>query len=472
MRGAIVLLLCCLPGWAGNACVSQRSGDWGDGSLWGNCGGAAPGDGDTAAIADGHTVTVRAGAVVGASGRPVYSYISSVSIAAAGSGGSGGCALAFTGGTPNGSGQAGSCALSGGGVAAATLYVPRRWYAAASAQPACTFTAGGLSGQSCATVWQQGGGTPAVHLGASGQLVIAGGAALTVRGDILYTHGAANQLPGVILQAGSGLVFDSSQAAGLSDGRKPMYSYGGTGSGQYRAFVISGSASSHASVSSSGNPGMFTTHDFGVGGSYTWEYGAISGMGDETSPAIWSEFLAGSSVTWDIQRTTFDRCGRLQRGLDADNAVFRHNYNRHTNTAGSTPMFLVSSKTTGIRELKNNYFDKQFGNGVINTGGNLGMVVENNIFADGSQSAQLAASMVGNAFLGTTSFTLNSGNAIGYFGPGVTCQTARDNFFAFIGPKNNPHVVGSGANAGSLDICKVVFWPSEDLPATGFDMGG
>ena len=52
-----------------NTCLSLSSGNWNDSSKWTTCGGGVPGNGDTAKIGQGHTITVPAGyhAVVGLS---------------------------------------------------------------------------------------------------------------------------------------------------------------------------------------------------------------------------------------------------------------------------------------------------------------------------------------------------------------------------------------------------------------------
>ena len=52
-----------------NTCLSQASGNWNVAGTWTTCGGGVPGDGDTAKIAQGQTVTIPAGyhAVVGLS---------------------------------------------------------------------------------------------------------------------------------------------------------------------------------------------------------------------------------------------------------------------------------------------------------------------------------------------------------------------------------------------------------------------
>jgi hypothetical protein len=69
MRTPICLFLLSTAAFA-NTCLSVASGNWNDPSKWTTCGGGVPGDGDTAKIAQGQTITIPAGyhAIVGASG--------------------------------------------------------------------------------------------------------------------------------------------------------------------------------------------------------------------------------------------------------------------------------------------------------------------------------------------------------------------------------------------------------------------
>jgi hypothetical protein len=68
MRTLICLLLLSTAAFANN-CLSSGSGNWNDSSKWTTCGGGVPGDGDTAKIGQGHTITIPGGyhAIVGLS---------------------------------------------------------------------------------------------------------------------------------------------------------------------------------------------------------------------------------------------------------------------------------------------------------------------------------------------------------------------------------------------------------------------
>jgi hypothetical protein len=295
-----------------------------------------------------------------------------------------------------------------------------------------------------------------------------------VRGDILYTAAAGNTANGVEMQARSSLVFDSSLATALSDGSKPIYSYGGDANAQFRGFALSGTSESPVNLSSdaAGAVATISLHGYSTGGVYVWNYANVSRLGDTGFPVLEAQYLATLPATIDIQHSQFDSCSRVWKSADAANATTRYNFNRTTNTVGTTPLFFVSSTSTGTREIKNNVFDKQPGNGGVSSGSQVAFVLDNNIFMDGVAMNGLTASSVGNAVLGTTATTLSSGSALGNLhGDGVTCAMAHDNFYAFIGPKNNPHLLGTQANSLSLDICKVMFWPSEDIPSAGYDTG-
>lgn len=61
---ALLLLCVCASSALAAACVSNGTGPWATAGTWTSCGGGVPGDGDTAAIADGHVVTIAASTTV------------------------------------------------------------------------------------------------------------------------------------------------------------------------------------------------------------------------------------------------------------------------------------------------------------------------------------------------------------------------------------------------------------------------
>lgn len=358
-REVLLLLLGFVSLLHGAAYTSNCSGspcNWSVSTNWIPQG--VPGDGDTVSIANGHTVVVNGSATAGTSGAPVYSQVTAVSVHSAGSGGSGACTVAFSGGTMvNSSPAKATCTLSGGAVTSVAL-TDRGWYAGASTQPTCSFSATGLTGAACSVdAWVQGGGTAAINLNASGQLTIATSATLTVRGSIQYTGGSSNTANSITMQPGSGLVFDSSQAAGT-----PIYDFGQTAESGYRHIYAVCNQSQRCRISATGNIGVISTHGFLRGGGITAKYVDFSNIGDSLTPNQIGWYY--SNVTYDVEHSTFTNCGRWQymNYAGADSTLI-HSNNFHANTNDTTPLYVNGSGalTTGTRQINGNVFDKLVG---------------------------------------------------------------------------------------------------------------
>ena len=206
--------------------------------------------------------------------------------------------------------------------------------------------------------------TPAINLGNSGKLVIATGATLIVRGNVLFTGGGA--LPAVTMNAGSSWQFDSSLAASPSTTK---FYFGGTGYTELRPFIINGTSAQHVSVSSNaaGGNGYFTLQPgFFYGFPFTATYADFLRIGDATNPG-WNLQSYYSSSNWTVTHSTFTNCGAVDwhtLGLHAG-ATFIHDYNVHTGTL-SPQVVLVDTQnpmTSGAREIIGNVFDAPFGNG-------------------------------------------------------------------------------------------------------------
>lgn len=61
MKTLLLVLIMCGTAFAnGNACVDAASGNWNSATSWTACGGTFPGDGDTATISNGNTITITA----------------------------------------------------------------------------------------------------------------------------------------------------------------------------------------------------------------------------------------------------------------------------------------------------------------------------------------------------------------------------------------------------------------------------
>ncbi len=203
-------------------------------------------------------------------------------------------------------------------------------------------------------------GTPAIHLQKSGALVIAKGGDLRVRGDVIYTPGLDATTTAVTVQGGGAWHWDASKAAAP---QATCYSFHSSGDMAFRAFVLAGSAESHAVLGSdpAGGAGAFSRADKYYGGPFKAEYGDIARIGGTNTAGWdikWSPRPVG--VIWDVKHTTFSGCGQIRiTGFMQPGGVFRHAGNVHEGTLSKFVFlaFPCGPAANGVRELTGNVFD-------------------------------------------------------------------------------------------------------------------
>lgn len=453
MRVLIALLLCPLA-W-GAAYTSKATAcspgpcNWSAAGSWTE--GAVPGNGDTVSIANTHSVTVDVDVTVGTSVNAYYSYISSMSVQTGGSGGSGTCTATVSGGTNHGYGQQANCTLSSGAVSTVSLTVPRHWYATASAVPTCSFSATGLTGSACALVFHQGSGVAAIHLNASGKLTIGDGRTLRTRGTIVYTSGSDNTATAITFGSGARLIFDSSQAAALADGTKPIYSYGPSGSAALgiRPFVADCTPpASRCSISSDsgGNIASICNHSFVNSGPLTLKYVDISRMGNPHTGWMQSDMPAANTTA----NALVDHCNITGSGpvvlFHASGAAsFTFTANTLTGSIGRAAIEATfGAPTTGSFTLARNVFDLPLFT-CDPTGSGLraanGVTIEDNYFADRTcfynTAANPWASFARNFY---RTLVVHPSNNQGAYGD------LTDNYFFLDAVGDNWHVIGITRN--------------------------
>ncbi len=355
--------------------TSAQAGNWSSPSTW--TGGVVPGNGDTVTI--NHAVVVDTATTVGASGNPVYGYVSSIT----GSGGTGysSCTASIGSGTPLHAAVA-SCSVSGG-VATVSLG-DRGWYSAGT--PALTFTPVGGSGASWTLNYQAGGGTPAILVGVNGKITI--NANLTVRGDFIYGAEYGNTSDAIIFGPGTTTTMDSSLASGT-----PIYHIGPNADVAYRA-IRTNCISSRCTLTATGNISTIdglSISSFRFGPQIDFNNILISHFGDAITKAMLIDNENVSS--YKVLNSKFDTDGEvLVYTGDETYTVMRHEYNEHVNTVGNLSAdFYPLTKTPTIPEtIIGNVFDKSVGSG--SPGGSMplfGTTITGNYFGEILSSATL-----------------------------------------------------------------------------------
>ena len=214
------------------------------------------------------------------------------------------------------------------------------------------------------------GGTPAVHLNASGEIVVASGKSLTLRGDVIYTPGRLNRSAAVTMDAGSNWIFDSSSA---SSPAATHYRFGGVALSQFqfRKFIVNGTQAMRCTVTStaSGGSGSFVPNIVGdnsyvAGGYFDIKYTDVSRLGSATQPAFNVQYFSNEAgvTLWSAQHNTFDHIGYLLANA-SNNAMddsFIHTYNTHSNSLSSGSLAVRSTSLigNGTRAICYNVFDK------------------------------------------------------------------------------------------------------------------
>ena len=237
--------------------------------------------------------------------------------------------------------------------------------------------------------------TSSIYMSKTGIVEVRSGVTLRARGDLLYDVTAASSTA-LLLDAGSALIFDSSQAASPTTTR---YRFGGDGNGYAIRFLFAnGTPSSHVTVTSDltngALPGQFRSSPVGnggsqYGGSLTATYTDFSYIGDGTATGqAWQiadpNFGFGFPY-FSLQHCTIDHSGPNFQGSGiGTDATFILNYDTFTNSLGSTNIGVGSGGSVGGKyQVTNNVFDKAWGGGTGGCSGGapqVGGTFSNNFF--------------------------------------------------------------------------------------------
>ena len=204
-------------------------------------------------------------------------------------------------------------------------------------------------------------GTTAVTVTAAGQVVVADGVRLTVRGDVLCaTSGTVKA--SVLLQAGGKFRFDASQAT-TPLSQKYTVRLGGANADKCR-FEAQGTSAKRCTVDSDagGGNGYFSRSTFTNTEFFICSYTDFTRIGDSSNRFCNSDLATSSSNSkHDFANCTFDACGTVDatNGGTPGSASFMSYVNcSWKNTAGSGLTVSTATSPSGTRVIKGCVFDK------------------------------------------------------------------------------------------------------------------
>src|ERR1019366_4322188 len=245
--------------------------------------------------------------------------------------------------------------------------------------------------------------TAAILVNGTGQVEISGGITLRTRGDMLTASPSGSITNAYVLDAGSALVFDSSQAISPTTTR---YREGNVFAA-YQGFAANGTSGSHVTITSDNTNGalngQFRSGDNTVGGAascgndctlggliFVARYTDFSHIGDGNAfgeAFVWNWGAGGGGINdpYTMQHDTFDYVGVNEAHVQALTAILIDS-NVFTNSPGKSNMFFWGNATTGtLPVISNNVFDKRFNDvdGHCNGGGAYeGVTFSGNYFAE------------------------------------------------------------------------------------------
>jgi hypothetical protein len=229
-------------------------------------------------------------------------------------------------------------------------------------------------------------GSVALTLNNTGQVIIAAGGTLHLRGNTTFTAAAVH----VNVMAGGAWEFDSSAA---SSPGTTYYTFGPIGNYVSGTFQTSGTAASHAAVRSNagGGAGQFSNNGTNSGINFQATYTDFLRIGNAASSGWTIRFVnwyvdPNHAVRWNVTNSTFTACGSISAGgtygVDPG-GFFIHDYNVHSATQGNEIFtgWLTDNATVGagIREMKGNVFDVSATRSTFYPGG---FTISGNYFAD------------------------------------------------------------------------------------------
>jgi hypothetical protein len=313
------------------AYTSTQTGNWSSTSTWGGSG--PPGDGDTAVISSGHTVTVDAATTVGKGDALTAPQASSdnASVSTSAGGGSlpnGNYYGLYTNCTSGGleSGPSGEFNITVSTAETVTVTLPALPAGVDSRNIYLSNTSGGsytgrlyktgVTGTSTTLTsasWTDGTTTyanavpPPLAVIVFGNLTVGTGIALTVKGDVAMVNAPINQ------NAGSDFIINVPAST--------IYRVlTGTDSGQASAlWTISGSSGSRCGVSRTGSgtaniQPAGRAHSGGTmvngNGGVVWNYCDVDDLGSSSVNAFLHNDL-GSGRSWEMYHVVWDGCGKI-----------------------------------------------------------------------------------------------------------------------------------------------------------------
>ena len=201
-------------------------------------------------------------------------------------------------------------------------------------------------------------GTLAIDFQSTGTIHVTSTGHMIQRGYGSYTASTSNLNDIVDVDGGGAWEFDASQSSSpmtLHYGIYPSTLRG------YRKFKVSGSSSAYASLyaNQQSSTGALTANGQVDSGVYELLYASVTNMAFDLSYNNGS----GSSVRWDAQHSSFTHCNVIAAGGNMfSSALFRHDYNYHQNTIGTSVMTMnftshVDGSTSAVREIIGNVFD-------------------------------------------------------------------------------------------------------------------
>ena len=236
-------------------------------------------------------------------------------------------------------------------------------------------------------------GSIAISLNNSGRLIIFQTVALIVRGDIVYNAAnCANTTNALLMLAGcdSRVRFLHRHIACHHAllFLAPTGITGAAGSGRLEPRR----SGTRCFPTRRAGAGLFSMRgNAGASGSFVSAYTDFTNIGDASNPGwqLGFEYSGNNYIQWNVAYSTFTNCGKISYpnptlGIGT-NGVFRHSYNVHNQTA-SNEIFdgwiNLQPIGTGIREIRNNVFDKSMSLSYFQTNG---FIIWSNYFGEATQ---------------------------------------------------------------------------------------
>ena len=187
-------------------------------------------------------------------------------------------------------------------------------------------------------------------------------------------------------------------------------------------------------------------------------YTDLSNLGSAIDPIYDSGIVqnnCGDTVVWNVTHSTFTGVGSasVYQGSGTTETLI-HQYNVHANQLGVADLMVFGTSTLGsggTRNVSNNVFGSQFNCyavGTINgTGTMQGVTLSGNYFGDSTCPIYYTATSLN----GSLSYNLIRHYAYPASWPvAYSAVSFTGNYFAFVGPAYNPHLVQNNGSLGNV----------------------